>query len=164
MGPISEIAARQSAKSFPGAREDGGAGGVAAELDLFRREGPGRGRQELLRDGAVDEELLGGIAGAGAGDLGVGEDRRCHGEVGCLVNSASLFENDSAASFSFAALERQVHARPATDNVPASGCSMPKSQIFGAFWRRPPTLLASSSVVRWKSVASIFVRVTFFRW
>ena len=28
---------------------------VAAELDLFRREGPGRGRQELLRDGAVDE-------------------------------------------------------------------------------------------------------------
>ena len=62
--------------------ENGGARGVATELDVFGAEGAGDGWEEFIGDAAMDEELFGGIAGAGARDFRVERDRLGHREVG----------------------------------------------------------------------------------
>ena len=62
--------------------ENGGARGVATELDVFGAEGAGDRREEFFGDAAMDEELLGGIAGAGPRDFRVERDGLGHREVG----------------------------------------------------------------------------------
>src|SRR5690606_16316755 len=75
--------------------EDGGAGGIAAELDVLRGdERAGGGGEEGLGDVAMDEELFGGVADAGTLGLGVDEDFFRHREIGGAidVNEADALE------------------------------------------------------------------------
>src|ERR1019366_3276981 len=67
-------------------REKRGARGVAAQLDVLRKERGGEAREKFFGDVGVDEYLLGGVANARPLGLGVDENFFRKVRVGVAVD------------------------------------------------------------------------------